>query len=177
MSLFSKIAGTISSFLQIGGPGGPGLNNNAGNLEARNSANTAFTIMRGATPVAANDLATKAYVDTGGASAAIMEIRFAVGTAATSSSVASIPANAQITEAELSVTTPFSGGTTISVGQTGSTSLLMATGDITATLANIYQDMQDTAWGASPLPVLVTVGGAPAAGAAVCIVKYTEPFA
>lgn len=177
MSLFSKLAGTLAAFFQIGGPGGPGLNNNGGNLEARNSANSAFTIFRVATPIAANDAATKAYVDTGGASAAVMEIRFAVGTGATSSSVTSIPANAQIVEAELSVTTPFSGGTTISVGQTGSASLLMGTGDNVATLANMYQSMQDTAWGASPLPVLVTVAGAPSVGAAVCIVKYTEAFA
>ena len=177
MSVFSKLAGTIASAFQIGGAGGPQVKNNSGALDARNSADNAFVNVRVATPVGANDAATKAYVDTGGSSAAIMEIRFAVTTAATSTSVTSIPAGAQIVDAQLSVTTPFSGGTTISVGQTGSVSLLMGTGDNTPGTNNIYQVQQDTPWGGSPLPVLVTVGGSPGAGAAVCIVKYTEAFA
>ncbi len=65
MSLYSRIAGIVGTFLQIGGPAGPGLNANAGALETRNAANSAFAVHRGATPVGANDLATKAYVDAG----------------------------------------------------------------------------------------------------------------
>lgn len=176
MNVFSKLAGTMAAFFQVGGATGPGINNNGGNLEARNSANNAYAILRGATPVGANDLATKAYVDTGGASAAIMEVRYVIGTGAAQSSATSIPAGATIVEATVSITTPYSGGTTIAIGQSGSTALLQATGDNVATLANQYQSMQDTPWGASPLAVLATIAGAPSVGAGVVIVKYTEAF-
>jgi hypothetical protein len=64
VSLFSKLRGTAETLFQVG-LGGPQAKNNAGNLEARNATDAAFVIVRGATPVAANDLATKAYVDAG----------------------------------------------------------------------------------------------------------------
>jgi hypothetical protein len=175
MSVFSKLAGTISSFFQLGGPGSPGLNNNAGVLEAKNSANNAFVNLSVATPTTANHAATKAYVDTGGASAAIMEVRFALGTT-TASSVNTVPANAVISSVQLDVTTLYSGGTTISIGQTGSVSLLMATGDNVPTVVNLYDSTIDVAWGASALAVLATVAGAPSVGAAQVIVKYSEPL-
>ncbi len=34
MGLFSRVVGTVSSFLQIGGPNGSGINDNAGTLES-----------------------------------------------------------------------------------------------------------------------------------------------
>jgi len=34
MGRFSRVIGTVSSFLQIGGPSGPGINDNAGTSEA-----------------------------------------------------------------------------------------------------------------------------------------------
>ena len=61
--IFSKLAGTIASFFQVGGPAGPGINANGAALETRNAANSAFAVHRGATPVGDNDLTTKAYVD------------------------------------------------------------------------------------------------------------------
>lgn len=66
MSLFERIAGVLSSFFQIGGPGGPGWNDNAGALEAKNSTNSAFAVIRGADPVASNDLVTLEYLNTAG---------------------------------------------------------------------------------------------------------------
>ena len=62
----SKLLGTIASFFQFGNATGPGVNANAGALEARNASNSAFAVMRGAPPVGSNDLATKSYVDTVG---------------------------------------------------------------------------------------------------------------
>src|SRR5271154_3879440 len=61
MSLFSRVAGAVASFFQFGGPGGPGLNDNAGALEAKNSTNSTFVNMRGADPVGANDFVTLEY--------------------------------------------------------------------------------------------------------------------
>src|ERR1035437_4655928 len=63
MSLFSKIAGTTGTFYQIGGPAGPGINDNSGVLEGRNATNSSYIVIRGNTPILSNDLTTKAYVD------------------------------------------------------------------------------------------------------------------
>jgi len=51
MGLFARMAGIVGNFFQLGGPSGPGLNNNAGAIDGRNAANNAYAIMRGATPV------------------------------------------------------------------------------------------------------------------------------
>jgi hypothetical protein len=77
MPLFERLAGAIASFFQIGGPTGPGWNANAGALEARNAANSAFAITRGATPIAANDLIPLGYLGTIGAIAGITTAAFA----------------------------------------------------------------------------------------------------
>jgi hypothetical protein len=60
---FLSSSGTFSPTWGVGGTTGPILNNNAGVLEGKNAANSTFVVVRGATPVAANDLTTKAYVD------------------------------------------------------------------------------------------------------------------
>lgn len=272
MSVWQKIRGTAETLWQIG-LGGPNLKNNAGVVEARNSGDSAFAVVRGAIPVGDNDLVTKAYADQlasryivtaqiSGASAlpsntstehfivvttsggtatigqliwddgsntgtaqlvsalagnmiavttalsggtitlsadtlyiwdsgsttwvsvagvslsgAIREIRYTLNNAASQSSATVIPANAIIVEAMLDITTPYSGGATISVGQTGTTALLMATTDNLATVNGVYATPQDTSWGGSALAVLTTVAGAPAAGAGKCIVKYCVPDA
>src|SRR5271155_3798666 len=61
MGLFSSLAGTVATFLQIGGPNGPGVNDNVGALEAKNFSNSAFVNMRGADPVGPNDFVTLEY--------------------------------------------------------------------------------------------------------------------
>jgi hypothetical protein len=55
--------------------------------------------------------------------------------------------------------------------------LLQASTDNQATVAGQYVVDQATAWGASPLAVLITVGGSPAAGGGYCQVVYTVPDA
>jgi hypothetical protein len=271
MSLWSKIRGTIETAFQIG-LNGPQWNNNSGNLEARNSGNSAFTIVRGASPVGDNDLTNKQYVDTittrtvvavqfngnnalptnsateqfyvvttsgstanigtliwddgsGSGNATILAAaprsiittvaltggtisfaadsqyfwdtgssswiniggtavsgslrvtRHAITNAASQSSTAVLPANAVVRSAMLDIVTPYSAGATITVGQTGTPALLMATTDNLATVAGQYESMQDTAWGASALAVLITVAGSPTAGAGYCVVHYTVPDA
>jgi len=61
MSFFSRIAGAVATFFQFGGPSGPGINDNAGVLEAKDSTNAVFAIMRGADPVNPNDFVTLEY--------------------------------------------------------------------------------------------------------------------
>ncbi len=269
MGLFAKIAGVVNTFFQIGGPGGPGWNDNAGVLEGKNSANSAFTIVRGATPLGDNDLTTKQYVDsifkpipvslqwnggtalpansgteqyyvvtttgafatigevlwddgqgvgtvtilpaeigneivttaafTGGSislsafqdyvwsgsawvnispnvSGAVYYIQFAIGTSPSYSSTSSIPAGAVVVSATVNVTTAYSGGTTIEVGQTGTPTLLQGTADNFPSTVDQYQETFVTAWGGSPLPVLVTIGGTPSAGIGTVTVGYTLPL-
>src|SRR5437868_14178966 len=127
MSLFQRLAGSVASFFHIGGPAGPGLNANGAALEARNSANAAFAVLRGATPVAANDLVTLGSLE-GGLPGEVQCVRFALGTGAAQASVTGLPAGAIVLRAELNVTVPYSGGTTITVGSSGTATLLMAAG-------------------------------------------------
>lgn len=174
MSLFSKIRGTIETIFQIG-LGGPQLKANGTAIEGRDATDAGFAIVRGLDPVAANDLVTKNYADSSTLGGAIREIRFAIGTGASQNSATTIPANAIIVTAQVEITTPYSAGGALAVGQTGSTSLLMGTSDSNPQVANIYEVNQDTAWGATPRTVLVTVTGGPAAGAGFCIVRYTTP--
>jgi hypothetical protein len=175
MSLWSKIIGTINTRFQIG-LGGPNWNANAGNLEAQNASVSGFVIVRGATPVAANDLATKAYVDSGSVveDGGLQVIRFAVTTASAQNSVTSIPAGALVFDAFLDVQTGFSAGTTITIGNAGSPALLLGTADNLATAIGIYDVPQDTSWGGSPATVLVTVAGSPSVGSAFAVVKYVQ---
>jgi hypothetical protein len=170
MSLWAKIIGTITSTFQVG-LGGPLWNANAGNLEARNAANAAFVIGRGAPPVGSNDWVTLGSLLGAGH---VQEIRFAIGTAAAQNSATSIPNGSIVVDAELDIVTPYSAGTTIEIGNAGNAALLMPTGDNTPTIAGLYQDHQDTAFAGGPATVLVTVGGAPAAGAGFCIVRYVQ---
>jgi hypothetical protein len=173
---FSKLLGTIASFFQFGDTGGPGINANGAALETRNAANAAFAIHRGATPVAANDFATKAYVD-GGSGGETFLIRFAITNAAAQSSVALIPSGAVILDARLDVTVSYSAGATLSLGVAGSVAEFMGTTDNTATAAPaLYSLPQDTVQGGAAAALLVTVGGAPAAGAGFAMVLYSIPL-
>lgn len=172
MSLFSKIRGTIETLFQLG-LGGPNLKNNLGAVEVRNAADTTFAITRGADPVGPNDYVTKQSLT--GLPGVANIIRYAIGTGATQDSTTSIPANAVVLNCMLDITTPYSALATISIGQPGNTTLLQLTTDNLPQQAGIYQVMQDTDWGAAPLVVRATVGGAPAAGAGFVVVEYAVP--
>lgn len=104
-------------------------------------------------------------------------IQFAIGHgASTYSSTTIIPAGALVLSTTINITTPFSAGATISVGQTGSTSLLQGTGDNTPQTDDAYCSNIQTAWGGSALAVLVTIGDSPSAGAGTCTVLFSLPI-
>ena len=92
-------------------------------------------------------------------------IRIPITNAAAQSSATSLPTNAIVSRCDLEIDTPYSAGATISLGQTGSVALFQATTDNTPGVAGLYLADQSTA--ASNLPLLVTVGGGPAAGGRV----------
>jgi hypothetical protein len=110
-------------------------------------------------------------------SGAIYELVTMITNAASQSSATTIPANAYVTNVVLNVTTPYSAGATIAVGQTGSTSLLLGTGDNTPQVADEYQSTLAVSWGSTAYPVLVTITGSPAAGAGYVVVEYCVPNA
>lgn len=113
-------------------------------------------------------------------------IEFTVGTAASTSSVTSIASGSVVFGLKVLVTTPYSTGATLAIGQTGTTGLLLpATGtgptgtsaiDIVHCPANTVYDLGPTtlqAWGGTSLPILATIGGAPATGALTIFANYT----
>jgi len=113
--------------------------------------------------------------DIGGLTGAERVIRYTIDNSATQDSTNDIPANNRITSCELEITTQYSGGSSIEIGSESTDGLIMGTGDNTPQSANTYKVPQDTAWEASDEKVRVKVAGAPAAGAGVVIVKYTNP--
>jgi hypothetical protein len=174
VSWFPKIRGTSEQFFSaLFGTLRTQWKNNSGAWEARNDADSGFIIGRGATPVGANDWATKAYVDSAtGTGADVLEIRFTLGTATTSSAT-NVPIGALVVTSQIKITTPYSVGATLSLGQSGSVTEFMGVGDNNpqGTAGDLFEVPQDTA-AASTSPVLATVGGAPGAGAAVVVVRY-----
>ena len=115
--------------------------------------------------------------DIGSVTGAERVISFDIDNTASQASTSSIPANAVIMDTKVKITTPYSVGGTIEVGQTGDTDLLQTTADNDPQSANTYQCADPLDWGGSALPVLVTVGGTPAAGDGTVYVTYTVPNA
>jgi hypothetical protein len=103
--------------------------------------------------------------------AAVVLIRFAIGTAALQTSTTVLPVNAIVLEAMLDVGAPYSAGTKIAIGQPLSPSLFQADGDNAPTRAGLYSAPQDTPI-ATAGPVAVSVSGTPGAGAGFCLVRY-----
>jgi len=117
--------------------------------------------------------------DIGSVTGAIRAIRYTITNAASQDSASSIPANERILLAWFEVTTPYSGGAAIAVGNTTTTDLFMGTAQNKpqGAAGKIYTVEQDTANGGSPSVVRTTITGAPAAGAGVVMVWFTSPNA
>ena len=115
--------------------------------------------------------------DIGSVVGAEREIRFVVGTT-TVASATSIPANARITHVALEITTAYAVSGTLSVGITGTVAKYMATTEVDPQNADgdTFVKEQDTDHGGAAAAALVTVGGTPASGAAVCTVRFTNPL-
>jgi hypothetical protein len=172
MGMFQRLAGTVASFFQIGGPGGPGWNDNAGVLEARNAANSGFVVVRGAPPVASNDLVTLGSLTS--LAGVVNTIRIPIALA-TVSSTNTIPAGAIIRRCTVNVSTLYSAGATIAVGTSATANLFQLTTDNDPQVVGVYDVLQDTSE-PTALAMQVTIAGAPAAGAGFVAVDYVEPL-
>jgi hypothetical protein len=87
-----------------------------------------------------------------------------------------IPAGAVVVRSYVNVTTAYNGVATITVGQTGNATLVQTALDNSPGSIGLYNVLERAAWGASPLAVLVTLGGAPSVGAATVGVEYFIPL-
>ena len=105
---------------------------------------------------------------------AVSTIDFAIGTAATTTSATLLSTGAIVLRADVTITTPYSPGATIEVGQAGSLNLFQDTPDNVPTVADFYSAPQRTA-AVTATSVVATIGGAPAAGAGFVTVQYAVP--
>lgn len=174
MNFFQVLRGTFSDLFQLG-KGGPNLKKSGSAIEARNNADAAYAVMRGATPVASNDLTTKAYVDAGAGGAGIQIVRLAITSATTTlDSTTALPATAEILRVRTIVTTPFSAGATIELDMhptVGGDTVLQPTTENDATTAGAYESQVDQAATAGAL-FRVVVGGTPPPVAGVGVVEF-----
>lgn len=117
--------------------------------------------------------------DVGGVTGGARVIRYTLDNSADQDSVTSIPANAIILDTKLTITTSYSAGADISIGRTGSLSLLQAIGDNNPQGATDDEfSVEGTIdFGGSALPVKTTITGTPAAGAGFVTVIYSAPDA
>ena len=113
--------------------------------------------------------------DIGSVTGAEREIRYVIDNSATQDSTTATPVSNRVTYCALEVTTPYSGGATIQVGDTGTANKFMGTGDNNPQAAATYVVEQDTVTIASV--IRTAVGGAPAAGAGIVVVRFTSPLA
>lgn len=177
MSLWKNLDGIVGTLFGVGRKGPKIRNVTDTILEVRNNADSAYAIMRGLDPVGAQDFATKAWVQANGSSGSLRCIGFAIGTAGTYSSTAQIPAGAFVYRTLLSVTTAYSGGATISVGKTGSVSLVMTTAQNVPDQLGAYERAEEPVDFGGPANVLVTIGGGPSVGVGRVDVFYAIPEA
>ncbi len=127
----------------------------------------------------ADGTAWVAIGDIGSVTGSSRIIRFPIDNSASQDSTFSIPANARVLRCDVEITTAYSGGASIQVGNTSTANLIQTTSDNKpqSSSGKIYSVDQDTAWGGSASVVRVAVGGTPAAGAGVVVVEFCSPLA
>lgn len=103
-------------------------------------------------------------------------IRYAITNAATQDSTKEIDAGSVVHKCMIIISTPYSGGSDVEVGDTATVDKFLGDNQVNAQVAGAYTVIQDTAQ-ASASVVRTTVTGAPAAGAGFVIVWYSKPAA
>lgn len=166
----------LSALVEFG-KGGPKLKANAGVFEARNNADNAYAILRGAAPSGGNDLVTKTFLESQALSynkAAKVSFVFGDFGGGTKNSTVVIPNADTIYRVNIRVNSVFDAGATLKVGIAGTPALLMddADSDLSA-LGNQGGVVYETWTAASTL--LLTFTGAPTTGTGVVIVEYGTP--
>lgn len=176
-----KIKGVVGNLLGFDGGDGPQLKNASGVIEARNSGDSAYVVVRGADPSAANDLVTKSYGDTNyvdaGGALKLVEIPIAFGDAG--SAVDSTFAGAvggRVAWVKVDITTAFDADTDIEVGDTGDADRFVVAGDVKEQKVDLYEFPQYTDTIASVFRVTLAASAA-TAGAGRVLIAYSVPQA
>jgi hypothetical protein len=114
--------------------------------------------------------------DVGNVSGAMRVVRFAIDNSTPQDSTLAIPAGNVVHGCLLKIVNPYSGGSSIQIGDQTTANLLMDTTDNNPTkpAGTIFDVPQDTEWPTGD-EVRVTVGGAPAAGDAIVVVFFSNP--
>ena len=109
----------------------------------------------------------------------VIEVAITAAAGAFTSATA-IPVGSRVSEALIVYdTAPYNGGATLAIGDGVTADKVFATADTSPTTAatgDIDSVPQWTTWDAGTLPVVVTLGGLPAVGAARAVVYYAEPL-
>jgi hypothetical protein len=167
--VYGNFRGTTSDLFQINFSG-PNLKNVGGNLNVRDVADAAFVNVRGADAVIPDDLVTLRQLNAFTVPGTVNVIRVAIALASVTSTTL-IPSAARVLDAQVEITTPYTPGATITVGQAAAPTAFQAATDNNPAVAGIYESIQDTTPAVIPGGVLVTIAGA-VAGAGFVIVKY-----
>lgn len=177
MAFRDKLSSIIGDFLLIGLTTASRIRikNNAGVMEARNNADSDFIVGRGADPVAANDWVTLQYLSANGGNFQVLQYTITAAGGATQDSASSIAAGNVVYEAREDVTIAWSAGTAISVGNTATPALIIATADVDEESVDTYAIPQRTAWPIDSV-VRASVVGAPGVGESVITVLYGTPL-
>ena len=178
VNIWKNLKGTIYSIFGIGTVN---LKDNTGTLEIRNEADDAFVNVSVAEPTITSHATTKNYVDTlvgtvnPDSTGTLKEVYVDITTTSPVETVQDIPASARVREVWLEITTAYSSGTTIIVGDSVDDDKFMTSGLNKPTKEGVYSIEQNTTANTTAGKAVVTIGGTPSAGAGTVIIRYAIP--
>lgn len=112
--------------------------------------------------------------DIGSISNAVKATRFSIDNTPSQQSTNQIPAGSVVHKCTVVITTPFSAGATIDVGDGTTDDVFQGDAQVDPQTAGRYVVFQDTEVG-SAVNVVKTVGNTPAAGAGFIVVEHSKP--
>jgi hypothetical protein len=112
----------------------------------------------------------------GAGSGSTILMQFAVTTAAVNESAGLVPAGSVVLYRSVEIVTPFTGGTTIELGNSAAPDLLLENADVTPDVALDYSAEDPVPWGGTARKARATVGGGPVAGAGIATLVFGTPI-
>jgi len=170
--LYKKLRGITNLLFQIG-KSGPQMKNNSGTIEFKNNGDSAFANVSVLTPTLDDHAATKNYVDTQSIGTDFTRIiRFTINTTAAQSSNDTVPSNSRVLRTRVEITTPYSAGATIEVGNSSGSNIFMTTNDVDPETAGAYEIEDDISSAGTTEDIDVAIGNTPGAGAGVVSIEF-----
>lgn len=170
----SSIVQMLYSKLQLGSSG-PLIKNNSGVVEARNSGDSDYAIVRVGDAAGDDDALNRITADARYGQDAVRMFRM-TGTTSTVTATGTIPANAYVTKVSVVISTALDGSATLDVGTTGTADLFVDQLDTVPGTASFtpYESAPISVGGSAVTP-RVTIGGSPTTGAFEVDIYYTVP--